>query len=82
MDDSSLPTQFIIPTHLSDGLVYVVDYPVDYDFAYLILKSNFSDLESMSEFAMALLNPLVNTRTLSWVLQVILLFGGRSVDSS
>jgi hypothetical protein len=60
----------------------VADCPVDSDFAYPSLKSDFSDLESIVKFAMALLNPLVNTRTLSWVLQVILLFGGRSVDSS
>jgi hypothetical protein len=59
----------------------VAGYPIDSDFAYPSLKSDFSDPEFILEFVMALLNPLVNTRTLSWVLQVILLFGGRSVDS-
>ena len=55
---------------------------VDSDFAYPNLESDLSNLESILEFAMALLNPSVNIRTLVWVLQVILLFGGCSAESS
>jgi hypothetical protein len=60
----------------------VADHPVDFDFTYPSLKYDLSDLESILEFAMAWLNPLVNTRTLSWIFLVILLFGGRPDDSS
>ena len=60
----------------------MADCPVDSDFAYPSLKYDLSDLGSVLESAIALLNPLVNTRTISWVLQVTLLFRGRLVDSS
>ena len=60
----------------------MADCPVDFDFTYPSLETDLSDLEPILEFAMALLNPLVNIRTLVWVLQVILLFGGCLADSS
>jgi len=70
MDDSSFPTQSI------------ADCPLDFDFTYPSLKSSLSDLEFILEFTKALLNSLVDIKILSWVLQVICLFGGRPVDSS
>ena len=82
MDDSSFPTQSVVTAYLSDGLVEMADCLVDFDFTYPSLKPDLFDLEFILEFAMALLNPLVNTKTLSWVLQVIFLFGGHPVDSS
>ena len=82
MDDSSFPTQSVVTAYLSDGMVEMEDYLIDFDFAYPSLKPDLSNLEFILEFAMALLNPLVNTKTLSWVLQVIFLFGGHPVDSS
>ena len=62
MDDSSFPTQSTVSAFSSDGPVDVADCPVDSNFAYPSLKSNLSDLESILDFAKALLNPLVNTR--------------------
>ena len=62
MEDSSFPTQSVVSAHLSNGPVEVADCPVDSNFAYPSLKSNLSDLESILDFAKALLNPLVNTR--------------------
>ena len=82
MDNSSFLTQSVVSAHLSDGPVEMADCLVDSDFAYPNLESDLSNLESILEFAMALLNPSVNIRTLVWVLQVILLFGGCLADSS
>ena len=62
MDDSSLPTQSAVLALTSDGPVDVADCPVDSNFAYPSLKSDLPDLESILDFAKALLNPLVNTR--------------------
>ena len=63
MDDNSFPTQSAVSAFSSDGLVDVVDYSVDSNFAYPSLKSDLSVLRFTLEFTMALLNPLVNTKT-------------------
>ena len=80
MEDSSFPTQSVVSAHLSDGLVEVADCLVDSNFAYPSLKSDISVLGFTLEFTMALLNPLVNTKTWSWVLQMMYLSDGCSVD--
>ena len=56
MDDSSFPTQSVVPAHLSDRLVEVADCPVDFDSSYPSLKPDLSELEFISDFAMALLS--------------------------
>ena len=63
MDDTSFPTQSIVSAFSSDGLVDVADCLVDSNFAYPCLKSDLSILGFTLEFTMALLNPLVNTKT-------------------
>ena len=47
MDDSSFPTQSVVPAHLSDRLVEVADCPVDFDSSYPSLKPDLSELEEV-----------------------------------